>query len=273
MGVALKYGNDVVAFEELRDLAGVAEEEAVQTGDGLVGGGFGGSVAGWSVLGGGGDEGDVRDDQDGCCGGGGGDVVSEPGELIGVDHGVEVALGSDLDGVEEDEVVAPVVEGAIGFGVEALLEGFFAVEGVRGGDVCAGVAAEDVVIADDVVDGDSVEGVLGFLIKLEEQERAFAGDGGEVEAVVSALDAEVGLEGLDLAEGECGAFGGGEFGLGVGVGEEDEAEGAGLGGGRSGLGCRLGGGGESGGGGCGGGEGEKAAAVEGAHGCDGTAVC
>ena len=113
------------------------------------------------------------------------------------------------------------------------------------------------MVADDVLDGDAVEDVLGLLVLVEEHERAGAGDGGHVHDVVAALDAEVGLEGFDLCKGEGGAFVGTELGLVVGVGEEDEAEIAGAGGGR-GLGD-----GRNGccGGGCGG-EGEEAAAVE-----------
>ncbi len=53
---------------------------------------------------------------------------------------------------------------------------------------------------------------------------AVARDGGDVEGVIAALDAEVGLEGFDFGEGLGGAFGGGELGLAVGVGEEDETE-------------------------------------------------
>jgi hypothetical protein len=55
--------------------------------------------------------------------------------------------------------------------------------------------------------------------------------------VIAALDAEGGLEGLDFAEGLGGALSGGEFGLEVGVGEEDEMEVAGGVGWRSLLGA------------------------------------
>ncbi len=56
--------------------------------------------------------------------------AGEPGELGGIDEAFVVVLGGDADGVEEDEVVVRVVEGAVGLGVEALLEGLLAVEGV-----------------------------------------------------------------------------------------------------------------------------------------------
>jgi len=46
--------------------------------------------------------------------------------------------------------------------------------------------------------------------------------------VVAAHDGEFGLEGGDFFEAEITAVGGIEFGLDVGVGEEDEIEGAGF---------------------------------------------
>ena len=45
-----------------------------------------------------------------------------------------------------------------------------------------------------------------------------------VEDVVAAHDGEVGVEGGDFAEAHVAAVGGVEFGLDVGVGEEDEVE-------------------------------------------------
>ena len=74
-------------------------------------------------------------DHDGCAGGGGGEVRAKPGELGGVDDGVEGALGGDLDGVEQDEVVAGLVKGAVRPGGEALFEGLLAVQGIGDGDV------------------------------------------------------------------------------------------------------------------------------------------
>ena len=105
----------------------------MEAGDGLKGVGCGGFIVCGRVLRGGGDDGDVAGEDDGGADGGGGEVLLEPGELIGVDEGVVVAGGGDLDGVEEDEVVTLLVKGAICPGVESLLKGFFAVEGGGGG--------------------------------------------------------------------------------------------------------------------------------------------
>ncbi len=116
--VALQDGDDVVAFEQGEDGGGVGDQEGL--GKALVTLSPGGAYWRTALT-----RGTWQAMTMGVPAGVAARSVMEPGELDGIDEGVEVAGGRDLDGVEQDEVVALVVEGAVGLGVEALLEGFF----------------------------------------------------------------------------------------------------------------------------------------------------
>ena len=181
-------------------------------------------------------------DDDGGSGGKRGEIGGEPLELRGVDAALVGSVGGDADGVEDDEVVALVVEGVEEL-AEAVFEELLAVEGVGGGHAAGGVDAEDVVVAEGVVDLEA-EVLLGLAVEIEEGEGALFGDAEGVEDVVATVDGEVGFDGAGLLEGHVGADGGVELRLQVGVGEEEEGEGLGGGCGEEGRGRS---GGEAGG--------------------------
>src|SRR5260370_3692514 len=107
-------------------------------------GGFGGLG---QIGGGGRDERDVDGDDDGGSGGKRGEIGDEPLELRGVDAALVGSVGGDADGVEDDEVVALVVEGVEEL-AEAVFEELLAVEGVGGGHAAGGVDAENVEVAE-----------------------------------------------------------------------------------------------------------------------------
>lgn len=190
------------------------------------------------------------------------EIGGEPGELGVVDASFPGAVVREVDAVEDDEVVALVIEGLVG-GSDALFEHFFAVAGGGGFDAGLSEQAEVVVVADGVVDFES-EGLLGVVVEVEEAVGALAIGGEGVEDVVSALDSEVGGDGGGPLEGEGTAVGGGEFGLDMGVREEKEVEAAGSR--RSFNSARGGKREERRAGGDGGGGRQELAAVDGAHG-------
>jgi len=107
----------------------------------------------------------VHGDDDGCAGGQSVEIGGEPPELRGVDTAFVGAVVGDADGVEDDEVVTLVVEGVIGLAEVVFVE-FFAVEGIGGSDTAGGVDADDVVVADGVVDLEA-EVLLGLAIEVE----------------------------------------------------------------------------------------------------------
>jgi hypothetical protein len=236
--VSLEDGDDVVSVEEGKDLERVADgERAVFT-----------RCRGLTPRRVSGDKRYVDRDDDRRGGAGVLEVVFQPGELCGIDARVPEAIVGGLDGVEDDEVPAFVVEGVVGL-AEAIFVHFFAVAGIGGRGAAGGVDAEDVVIADDLMERHLERG-LRFLVEVEDGVGAVAVDGDGVEDVVAAHDGEVGIERGDFFVAEFAAVGGVEFGLDVGVGEEDEVEMGGCGGvgGPGGLGRDgCGGGGEGGG--------------------------
>ncbi len=133
-----------------------------------------------------------RDDDRGS-GGDCGEVCGEPLELSGVDASFVGAVGGNADGVQHDEVMAFVIEGVVEL-AEALLEEFFAVEWVVLRDAAGGIDAEDVVVADGVVELQT-EVLLGLVVEVEEGEGALFGNAEGVEDVVAAVDGEVGFDG------------------------------------------------------------------------------
>ena len=169
----------------------------------------------------------MADDDNGSGGEELGEIRGEPFDLGLVDAGFPVAwisieLWGGLDGVEDDEVIALVIEGVVGradaFGVEGLT-----VTGGGAYDPGLVVDAELVVVADGVVDFEA-EDLLSVVVEVKEAVGGLAVDTHGVEHVVSALDGEVGVEGGGFAEGHVAAFGRVQLGLDVGVGDEDEVE-------------------------------------------------
>ena len=176
------------------------------------------------------------------------EVGFEPCELRWIDERLPSMIVGGLDGVEDDEVPAFVIEGVVGL-AHAVFIHFLGVAGVGGGHAAGGQDAEDIVIADGVMEGHA-EGLLGRFVKIEDGVGASAIDAERVEDVVTAHDGEVGIERGDFFVAELAAVGCVEFGLDVGVGEEDEVEMGGCGGvgGPGGFGRDgCGGGGEGGG--------------------------
>ena len=139
--VSLEDCDDVVSVEEWQHFVRVAYGESA-----VFAGCYGltpGRVCG--------DERDVNRDDDWFCGAGALEIVFEPGELCGVDARVPEAVFGGLDRVEDDEVPALVIEGVVGF-AEAVFVHFFAVAGIGRRSAAGGVDAEDVVIADDLME-------------------------------------------------------------------------------------------------------------------------
>jgi hypothetical protein len=236
--VSLEDGDDVVSVEERKNFHGVADgERAVFTGRG--------GLAPRCV---GGDERDVDADDDRRRGAGARKVVFQPCELCGIDACVPKPILGRLDGIEDDEVPAFVIEGVVGL-AEAVFIHFLAVAGIGGGGATGSVDAEDVVIADDLMQR-HLESGLRFLVEVEDDGGAVAVNGDRVEDVIATHNGEVGIDRDDFFVAELAAVGGVEFGLDVGVGEEDEVE---VGGGGSVGGCEECGGESCGGGGQGGG--------------------
>ncbi|HWW23163.1 MAG TPA: hypothetical protein VNY78_04630 [Edaphobacter sp.] len=79
----------------------------------------------------------MHGDDNGRAGRQSGEIGGEPPELRGVDTAFVGAVICDADGVEDDEVVALVVEGVIGL-AEVIFVEFFAVEGSVGATPLAG---------------------------------------------------------------------------------------------------------------------------------------
>ena len=236
--VSLEDGDDVVSVEERQDLERVADSQRAVFA----------RCRGLTPRRVSGDKRYVDRDDDRRGGAGVLEVVFQPGELCGIDARVPEAIVGGLDGVEDDEVPAFVIEGVVGL-AHAVFIHFLGVAGVGGGHAAGGQDAEDIVIADGVMERHA-EGLLGRFVKIEDGVGASAIDAERVEDVVTAHDGEVGIEHGDFFVAELAAVGCVEFGLDVGVGEEDEVE-MGGGGGVGGPGClgREGcsGGGEGGG--------------------------
>ena len=140
-----------------------------------------------------------------------GKIGGEPLELRCIDAALVGVVVGDADRVEHDEVVALVVEGVISL-AEAIFEELLAVERVGGRDAAGGIDAENVVVADRVIDLEA-EVLLGLAVEIEELESALFGDAESVKDMVAAVDGEVCLDGAGLFEGHVGADGGVELGL------------------------------------------------------------
>jgi hypothetical protein len=124
-------------------------------------------------------------------------------------------------------VVALVIEGVISL-TEAIFEELLAVERVVGRDATGGVDTENVVIADRVIDLEA-EVLLSLAIEIEELESALLGDAESVKDMIAAVDSKVCLEGTGFLESHIGADDAVEFGLEMGVCDEEEGKGLGSG--------------------------------------------
>src|SRR5579871_1802445 len=131
-------------------------------------------------------------------------------------------ITGDPDRIEDDEVVAFVIEGVIGL-AEAVFKELLAVERIVGRDAAGGVDAENVVIAYGVIDLQA-EVLLYLTVKIEELESALFGDTESIKDMVAAIDGEIGFDGAGFIEGHIGADSGVELGLDVGIRDEEEGE-------------------------------------------------
>jgi len=156
------------------------------------------------------------------------EVALQPCELRRINERLPHTILGGLDGVENDEVPAFVIEGVVGLAYAVFIH-FFGVARVGGSNAACGSNAEDVVIADGVVERHA-ERLLGGFVEVEDGVGTSAIDAERIEDMVTAHDREVGVERGDFMEAHVAAVGGVEFGLDVGVGEEDEVEMGGRGG-------------------------------------------
>jgi hypothetical protein len=74
-----------------------------------------------------------------------------------------------------------------------------------------------------------LEGLLGFLVEVEDELGARGVDAHGIEHVVATHDGEVTLRASDLAETHVTSVGGIQLGLDVRIGKENEVEGSGYG--------------------------------------------
>ncbi len=168
----------------------------------------------------------VRDDDDWRGGREGREIVSYPLELRIVNAAFPEAIGRGENGIEDDEVVAAVIEGIVSARADAVFKHFFAVAGICGRGAALGENAVEVVIADGVVKR-HLDAGFGALIEIEEHVGAAAARAECVENQVSPADGEFGFGCGDFCEGHLAAVGGIELGLDMRVGEKGEIEGGG----------------------------------------------
>ncbi len=217
--MALEDGEDIVRFEEGDDVGGIRDGHGIVARSAVW---FGtvGEIAG--------DQRDVSDDDDGRGGSDGGEIVREPLELRVVNAAFPETIGRGENGIEDDEVVAAMIEGVVSARADAVFEHFFAVAGIAGRGAAFGEDAVEIVIADGVMER-RFDGGFGALVEIVEHVGASAADGESVIYEIAAADGEFGIGRGDFCESHLAAVGGVQFGLDVRVGEEDEVEGFGGG--------------------------------------------
>ena len=103
----------------------------------------------------------------GAVGAEGGEIVSEPVELRIVNAAFPEAIGCGENGIEDDEVVAAMIERIVSARADAVFKHFLAVAGIGGRGAALGEDAVEVVIADGVVERGFYD-VFGALVEIEE---------------------------------------------------------------------------------------------------------
>ncbi len=179
--VALEDGDEVVAFERFQYLWRVGYGERAV---------FGWGASRISTEGGeGGYEGNVNDTDDG---GGSGSVLEiggEPNHLFVVDARFPQAVLGWLDRIENDEVIALVIERIVRF-ADAVFIHFLGVCGIARRHTTLFDDAEGIVIPDGMVHG-HLERLFSFFVKIKDRVGAIGADRRRVIDVVAAHDGEL----------------------------------------------------------------------------------
>lgn len=145
-------------------------------------------------------------------------------ELRIVNAAFPEAIGCGENGIEDDEVVAAMIERIVSARADAVFKHFLAVAGIGGRGAALGEDAVEVVIADGVVERGFYD-VFGALVEIEKHAGASRAGAERVENQISPADGKFGFGCGNFCEGHLAAVRGVQFGLDVGIGEEDEIEG------------------------------------------------
>ena len=151
------------------------------------------------------------------------EVAGQPFNLRIVDARFPGTVFGHLNGIQDDEVIALVVEGIMG-GSDSLLKHLLAESWAACLKPALAEDAEMVVIPDGMVNLQP-QGLLGVPVEIKEVVGSLAVHGEGIEDVVSALNGKVGLEGCRFAKGHGTSLGGFELRLDVGVGDKQKVEG------------------------------------------------
>jgi hypothetical protein len=213
--MALEDGDQVVAFERLQDLWCVCDSER--------------AVFGWGASriaaegGEGGYEGNVNHSDDGRGGGRVLEVGGEPAHLFVVDARFPQAVLGWLDRIENDEVIALVIERVVGL-PDAVFIHFLGVCGIARGHSALFDNAEGIVISDRMVDR-HLERLFGLFVEIKDCVGAIGADGRGVVHVVAAHDGKLRFESRNFLETQVAAVRRIEFRLDMRIGEKDKIEG------------------------------------------------
>ena len=214
--VALENGDEAVAFERLQDLRGVCDSERAVFGWGASRIGAEGGEGGY--------EGNVNDTDDGGSSGRVLEIGGEPGHLFVVDARFPQAVLGWLDRIENDKVVALVIERVVGLS-DAVFIHFLGVCGIARRHTALFDDAEGIVISDGMVHR-HLERLFGLLVEIKDRVGAIGADRRGVVHVVATHDGELRFERRDFLEAQVAAVRRIEFWFDMRVGEEDKIEGA-----------------------------------------------
>lgn len=151
------------------------------------------------------------------------EIGGEPAHLFVVDARFPQAVFRWLDRVENDKVIALVIERIVRF-ADAIFIHFLGICGIARRHSALFDDAEGIVIPNCVVDG-HLERLFSLLVQIEDRVGAIGTDGRGVIDVVAAHDGELRLERRDFLEAQLAAVRRIEFRLDMRVGEENKIEG------------------------------------------------
>jgi hypothetical protein len=213
VGVALQDGDKIVPVERFQYLRCVCDREgAVFRGTDRIGGESGEGCYERNV--------NDTDYRRACCCVL--QITGEPGHLFFVDTSFPETVVGGLDGIEDDEVIALMIEGVVGF-ADAVFVHFLAIGGIAGGHAAFFDDTEGVVIADGVANG-HLQRLLGFFVKVKDGVGAIGPHGSSIVDVIAAHDGEFCFECGDFFETQVAAVRRVKFRFDVRVGEENKVE-------------------------------------------------